>query len=92
MVYVVLNDSIADRHKQARRFLKCFLRGYERYTTITNESLDHLSLFLRLRELIVYIGMYRSFDLSNLDDWTSTYISESQERLEQGVPIVEGIL
>lgn len=91
MVYVVLNDSIPERNKQARRFLEYFLRGYERHTGIDNESLNHLSLFLRLRELIVYIGMYRSFDLSNLNNWTSTYINESQERLERGVPIVEGI-
>lgn len=92
MVYVVLNDSMLERNKQARRFLKCFLRGYERYTVMDNESLNNLSLFLRLRELIVYIGMYRSFDLSNLNDWTSTYMKESQERLERGIPIIEGIL
>ncbi|MEK3779271.1 phosphotransferase enzyme family protein [Paenibacillus sp. FSL R5-0810] len=66
MVYVVLNDSIPERNKQARKFLKCFLKGYERYRNIDDESLNNLSLFLRLREFIVYIGMYRSFDLSKL--------------------------
>ncbi|PQP81743.1 aminoglycoside phosphotransferase [Paenibacillus sp. PCH8] len=91
MVYVVLNDSKAERNAQARRFLKCFLRGYERYNRMDHQSLNNLVLFLRLRELIVYIGMYRSFDFSNLNDWTRTYLSESQERLENGVPIVEGL-
>ncbi|WP_422657579.1 phosphotransferase enzyme family protein [Paenibacillus sp. EC2-1] len=88
MVYVVLDDSIVERNKQASRFLKSFLKGYERNTAIDTASMDNIRLFLQLRELIVYIGMYRSFDLSNLDNWTSTYIKESQERLERGVPIV----
>ncbi|WP_314589823.1 phosphotransferase [Paenibacillus terrigena] len=92
MVYVVLNDSIQERNNQARRFLHHFLKGYERHTAMDSESLHNIGLFLRLRELIVYIGMHRSFDLTNLDDWTSTYIQESRVRLEKGIPIVEELL
>ncbi|WP_342551369.1 phosphotransferase [Paenibacillus sp. FSL R7-0652] len=89
MVYVVLDDSIQERNMQARRFLKHFLKGYERYSKVHEESLRQLHLFLRLREFIVYVGMYRSFDLEHLDDWTVTYLSESRERLEKGIPIVD---
>ncbi|MBU5352071.1 phosphotransferase [Paenibacillus barcinonensis] len=89
MVYVVLNDSIQERNMQARRFLKHFIKGYERYEKLSEASLQQLRLFLRLREYIVYIGMYRSFDFANLDDWTETYLTESRDRLEQGIAIVE---
>lgn len=92
MVYVVLDDSIQERNNQARRFLQYFLKGYERHTSIDSESLHDIGLFLRLREFIVYIGMYRSFDLSNLDDWTSKYLQESKARLEKGISIVEELL
>lgn len=60
--------------------------------SISRESLESMELFLRLRELIVYIGMYRSADLANLDDWTSEYIEQSRKRLERGISIVEGIV
>ncbi|WP_246246671.1 phosphotransferase enzyme family protein [Paenibacillus lemnae] len=92
IVYVVLNDSIPEREEQARRFLEYFLKGYQRHTVMSEVSLCNLSLFLRLREFIVYIGMHRSFDFSQLNDWTSTYLKESRDRLEQGVSIVEDFL
>jgi Ser/Thr protein kinase RdoA (MazF antagonist) len=91
MVYVNLDDSMKDRNDQARRFIKFFLKGYERNMIINQDSLRNMDLFLRLRELIVYIGMYRSLDFTNLDDWTSTYIEESRRRLERGIPIIDKI-
>lgn len=91
MTYVVLDDSIKDRNEQARRFVKFFLKGYERNNFISKDSLRSMELFLRLRELIVYVGMYRSINFANLNDWTSTYIEESRNRLERGVPIVENL-
>jgi Ser/Thr protein kinase RdoA (MazF antagonist) len=91
MVYVVLDDSLKERNDQARRFIKFFLKGYGRNNTIDQESLNNMDLFLKLRELIVHVGMYRSFDFTNLDGWTTTYIQESRKRLEKGVPIVENI-
>ncbi|MCJ8010821.1 phosphotransferase [Paenibacillus sp. KQZ6P-2] len=89
MVYVVLDDSLEERHVQARRFLEHFLKGYEKHCSIHPDELHHLELFLRLREYIVYVGMYRSFDLTNLNDWTETYLRESRSRLEAGIPIVQ---
>lgn len=89
MVYVILDDSINERNAQARRFLEFFLKGYEQHTHIDQEALTHLDLFLRLRELIVYIGMYRSLDFTKMNDWTRSYIEESRRRLEQGICIVE---
>jgi Ser/Thr protein kinase RdoA (MazF antagonist) len=91
MTYVVLDDSINERNKQARQFVKFFLKGYQRNNLISEDSLKSMELFLRLRELIVYVGMYRSFDLTNLNDWTSKYIEESRSRLERGVPIVRNL-
>lgn len=92
MVYVVLDDSLQERQDQARRFMKHFLKGYERQHSIHADSLKHMELFLRLREFIVYVGMYRSFDFSNLNDWTQKYIQESRNRLEAGIPIVQNLL
>ncbi len=91
MVYVYLDDSINEREVQAKRFMEHFLNGYCCESSIDGYSLNQLSLFLQLRELIVYIGMYRSSDFSNLGQWQSNYILESRRRLENGIPIVEGI-
>ncbi|HEY5561394.1 MAG TPA: phosphotransferase [Clostridiaceae bacterium] len=91
MVYVVLDDSIGERNFQAQRFIQCFLKGYKRHFSIDEDSLKSIPLFLKLRELIVYIGMYRSFNLANLDEWTAIYINESRRRIETGLPIVAEI-
>lgn len=91
MVYVNLNDSIDERNCQAQRFMQYFLKGYKKHFSIDEESLKYISLFLRLRELIVYIGIHRSFDLLNLDSWTAGYINESRSRIEKGLPIVTNI-
>lgn len=68
-----------------------FMRGYCRENTIDKYWLIQIPLFLQLREIIVYIGMYRSFDFSNLNQWTENYISQSKSRIENGVPIINVI-
>jgi amicoumacin kinase len=58
-----------------------FLRGYREEAEISNEWLSKLPLFLRLREIIVYAGMHRSYDMTKLDDWTRDYLAFSRARI-----------
>lgn len=89
MVYVYGNDSLKERSLQCQLFMEHFLRGYNRENTISDESLKQMPLFLRLREIIVYIGMWRSYDMTSLNDWTADYLTQSRVRIEKGISIIE---
>jgi hypothetical protein len=34
--------------------------------------------------------MYRSFNMSNLDEWTKDFLTQSKVRIENGISIIEG--
>ncbi|AIQ74988.1 MULTISPECIES: phosphotransferase enzyme family protein [Paenibacillus] len=89
LVYVYGDDSMEDRQLQCQRFMEHFLKGYVKENSISENELKLIPLFLRLREIIVYTGMYRSFDMSNLDDWTKDYLTQSKARIENGISIIE---
>ncbi|MBU5592789.1 phosphotransferase [Clostridium sp. MSJ-4] len=92
IIYVFLDDSIEERQEEAYTFMKSFMRGYYRENFIDEYWLRQIPLFLQLREIIVYIGIYRSFELSNLNQWRRNYIMQSKARIEKGTPIVKDVI
>ncbi|MBS4199969.1 phosphotransferase [Bacillus sp. FJAT-49732] len=78
-----------NREAQAYRFMEYFLKGYEREHSIDEYWLKQIPLFLKLREIIVYIGCNRSWDMTNLNQWSKDYLTESKERIEKGEPVVD---
>ncbi len=90
IIYVFLDDSIDQREDESYIFMKSFMKGYLKENHINEYWLKQIPLFLQLRELIVYIGMCRESDFSNMNQWMKDYISQSKSRIEQGIPIVSG--
>lgn len=88
IIYVFLDDSIDERQAQAQRFMESFMKGYSKENSIDEYWLKQIPIFLQLRELIVYIGIHRSLDLSNLNEWMKNYNLQSKSRIEQQIPIV----
>lgn len=88
-------DGRASREEQAGRFMEHFMRGYEREHRLDRQWLRLMPLFLRVRELIVYIGTFRRWDgvdesfSSSDNQWFKDWVAESRQRIEQGVPIVD---
>lgn len=89
LVYVYGDDCIDDRMSQAKLFMQHFLKGYTFVCTIDEYWLRQIPLFLRLREIIVYVGMHRSWDLDTLDEWARDFIIQSKARIENGISIVD---
>lgn len=90
MVYVYGDDSLKERTLQCERFMEHFMNGYLQTSFISDFWIQQIPLFLRLREIIIYIGMYRSLDMSNLDAWSRDYLEQSKVRIEKGLSIIEG--
>lgn len=79
-----------DRETQALRFLEHYMKGYYQENSIDEFWLKQIPLFLKLREIIVYTGMYRSTELTQMNQWGLDFISESKVRIENSIPIVNG--
>lgn len=88
-VYVILDDSLNERKRMVELFMTHFMTGYLRENYIEKYWLDQLPDFLKLRELIVHIGIYRSWDFKNLNQWQSDYLEQSGARIKNGVPLIE---
>jgi len=89
LVYVYGDDAQEQRAYQAQLFMEHYLKGYTLKCSVDEYWLRQIPLFLRLREIIVYTGMHRSTDVTQLDQWGLDFISQSRTRIEKGIPIVD---
>jgi Ser/Thr protein kinase RdoA (MazF antagonist) len=91
LVYVYGGDDGRElRESQANRFMEHFMKGYMLENGIADYWIKKIPLFLRLREIIVYTGMYKNHpDPSNLNQWGKDFLAEAKIRIENGIPIVD---
>lgn len=90
LLYVFGEDSKSERKVQYELFIEYFERGYtEDGRRMPEDWKDQLSLFLRLREIIVFIGMHRSWDLSQPDNWTRDFLQDSRMRIINGLSLID---
>jgi hypothetical protein len=88
-----VEDSKYERKVQYELFIEHFERGYtEDGRQLPTGWKEHMSLFLRIREIIVFIGMYRSWDLSQPDDWTRDFLQDSRMRIIKGISLIDNFL
>lgn len=90
LLYVFGEDSKNERKVQYELFIKHFEVGYTADGRQMPEGwMDQLKLFLRLREIIVFVGMCRSWDLSQPDDWTRDFLRDSTMRITNGISLID---
>ncbi|MFD1177831.1 phosphotransferase enzyme family protein [Paenibacillus puldeungensis] len=89
-LYVFGEDSKFDRKVQYELFIEHFIRGYtEDGRQLPDGWKEQLPLFLKLREIIVIVGMYRSWDLRQPDDWTLDFLRDSHMRIINGRSLID---
>jgi amicoumacin kinase len=89
LLYVFGEDSKSERKEQYELFIKHFELGYtEDGRQMPDGWKDQLELFLRLREIIVVVGMHRSWDLSQPDGWTRDFLQDSRMRITKGISLI----
>ncbi len=75
------NESKEVRTQYATEFLYWFLKGYRKETTISNEWLRTLPLFLRLRDYELYTVFHKKFNKSTMDEEVRGYLQKIRDRL-----------
>jgi amicoumacin kinase len=63
-------------------FLTHFLKGYAKENSLTNELIDQLPDFLKLRELFLYVLFLKVWDSSNLQDWQDYTLNNLKTNIE----------
>lgn len=93
LLYVFGEDSKFERRTQYELFITHFERGYsENGRQLPDGWKNQLSLFLRLREIIVVVGMHRSWDLRRPDNWTRDFLQDSRMRIDNGLSLIDDFL
>lgn len=72
--------------KAAQIFLKDFWSGYRLEADLENAWLEKIPLFLRLREIDLYIAIHRSMDLDHLDPWCTSFMDRRREKILTKTP------
>lgn len=88
-IYVMLDDGQQEREEMSDLFMKAFMTGYLKENHLETKWIKQIPIFLRLREIIVHIGLYHSWDLANLNQWRKDYFEQSSTRIRRNIPIVE---
>ncbi len=77
------------REDYGRHILKYFMPGYNEENRLDDIWMKRLPEFLKLREFELYLVIYRSFDIDNLDAWCANYMNGRREKLENETPFLD---
>lgn len=88
-VYVFGDDSINERQEMSDKFMSNFLIGYNSENHLDDYWIRKIPQFLKLRELIVYIGICKKREFNNLSEWQRDYYNQSSNRIKSGISLVE---
>lgn len=90
LFYVLPHHCDGDEQRQfARSALETLVQGYRLENTITPDWLQTIPLFLKLREIDLYIAIHRSMDLNHLDRWCASFMQGRKEKIEQQIPFLD---
>ena len=71
----------------SERFLRTFMRGYNRANRLDRFWLEELPFFLKLRETLVYVYYMGKVDLMKLSEEVRSATRIMRRRIENGVPL-----
>jgi Ser/Thr protein kinase RdoA (MazF antagonist) len=83
------SDGREQRTRTAKRFYDYFMEGYFQEKSLDSYWLKRMPLFLRLREILVYSGAFRSLDLNNLHPWSKEMLETTTNNIENGLPFLD---
>ncbi|WP_207903321.1 phosphotransferase enzyme family protein [Hazenella coriacea] len=87
---IPFSESEAKKTESAKRFLDQLLTGYQQIRSINDRELGWIPLFLKLREIDLYIVIHRSFGAGSYNEWCQTFMKDRKERIENKIPMLLG--
>lgn len=89
-LFYVLRDKSVDPNDTvfAGNFMSRFLNGYRRENKIEKFWLERIPLFLKVREMELYIVLLAE-NAGNLNDWCQRFMNGRRESIENESPIID---
>ncbi len=93
-ITIPLFYSLADKNigydniEFVKRYMKYFMEGYNRENILDKSWLEHIPLFLKLREIELYIILYSEGDLEP-NDWCRRLMDGRREKIENNVQFID---
>lgn len=89
LFYAISHDCVSEKDvAHAKDFFEQFMLGYRRENAVASEWLERIPLFMKLREIDLYIIIHRSLDVNDLDPWCASYMKNRKHKIEHDVPYV----
>jgi amicoumacin kinase len=85
------NNSLSKRQEAARKFLPAFRRGYCLENDLDLEWWQRLPLFLRYREILLYIALTNSWPEEKRQRWQTMMLSTRRRRILNREPVLTEI-
>ncbi|KLT16043.1 hypothetical protein AA980_21880 [Neobacillus vireti] len=63
-----------------------FLKGYASEHIIKKEMIQQIPIFLKIREIFLYVLFLEKWDFQNLEDWQEYTLKDLQEKIENDIP------
>ena len=76
-----------ERIEKATLFMKHFMIGYLKENKLTKKDFLAIDLFLKLRELVLYIVVHRSMDVEK-DQFAYSYVKRHRDRIINDEPLL----
>ncbi|MFA1821017.1 phosphotransferase enzyme family protein [Virgibacillus oceani] len=73
---------------RAVQFLDLLMKGYTQENALDRFWLKQIPLFLKLREIELFIAIRRSFDKDNLSGWIERFVDKSMYTIEHDIPVL----
>lgn len=90
LFYAVPHDCASSEElEKARNFYRHFMKGYAAENILDREELKHIPLFLKQRELDLYVCVHRSCDLDNLNKWARSFMKDRKYKILNDIPYVD---
>lgn len=83
-----MNVEIAQRRLIAQNFMNCFWRGYNKENKLEAKWFEHISLFLKFREMLVFTVLCKKWDINNLNEKQSELFNYMKYNIENDVPYI----
>lgn len=88
LFYLIANKSDEEKVSLTKWFMKHFISGYQVENQLDPFWFEQLPIFLKLREIILYVVIYRS-EYPNFSEWGQNYINQYKSRIENNIPFVD---
>lgn len=82
------NKTLAERQVFARYFLEQFMTGYRTENDLDEGWFEYLPIFLKYREILLYIALTESWLETQRRPWQKRMLSEKKDRTLRDEPII----